>query len=276
MRKEELEQRLSEFSDQSGLNYVSKEEAIEPSLAGLRIYEAPLVGYASAEDTLFKELQKEGVVGPHLILPQEWLAGAKTVISYFLPFTQEVKKSNHGTERRPSNEWLHGRIEGQRFVLALDEYVKGLLMDAGYQAVIPAADPRFHCVTAGKEQSDFTSNWSERHAAYICGLGTFGLSKGLITKKGIAGRFGSVITDAPLEADMRPYTGIYDYCTGCGACIRRCPADAISKEYGKNHIKCSAFLRETKEQFAPRLGCGKCQTMVPCENQIPNPEFRKN
>ena len=39
----------------------------------------------------------------------------------------------------------------------------------------------------------FASTWSERHAAYASGLGTFGLSDGLITPRGQAMRCGSVV-----------------------------------------------------------------------------------
>ena len=111
--------------------------------------------------------------------------------------------------------------------------------------------------------------WSERHAAYVCGLGTFGLSKGLITRKGIAGRFGSVVTDIELEPDPREYSGVYDWCINCGACIARCPAKAISFEKGKEHSPCLDMLLQSGKRFAPRYGCGLCQTGVPCEHQRP-------
>ena len=120
------------------------------------------------------------------------------------------------------------------------------------------------------EQASYSSNWSERHVAYAAGLGTFGLSKGLITKKGTAGRCISIITDAVFEPDKRPYTGVYDYCSFCGVCARNCPAEAISKEEGKNHYRCSEFVNTTKAKHSPRYGCGKCQVKVPCENRAPN------
>lgn len=111
--------------------------------------------------------------------------------------------------------------------------------------------------------------WSERHAAYVCGLGTFGLSKGLITEKGMAGRFSSLITDAPLEADTREYTGLYDNCIGCGACVRRCPVRAIDPQTGKNHSVCFMNIGRSKILRYPRYGCGLCQSAVPCENTKP-------
>ena len=110
-------------------------------------------------------------------------------------------------------------------------------------------DPRFWKseTPKGIELPDygFTSNWSERHIAFVCGLGTFGLSRGLITKAGIAGRFASLVTDLEFEPVLREYDGLYDYCTNCGACIRRCPVNAISFEKGKAHEPCASFLDYT-------------------------------
>jgi epoxyqueuosine reductase QueG len=103
----------------------------------------------------------------------------------------------------------------------------------------------------------------------VCGLGTFGLSKGLITSKGIAGRFGSIITSLYLPPNKREYEEIYEYCSMCGACVKKCPVNAISIEKGKNHIICSKFLNQTVEKYKPRYGCGKCQVGVPCESMIP-------
>lgn len=152
-------------------------------------------------------------------------------------------------------------------------FVRELLVQAGEQAVYPAADPRFGMVES------FASNWSERHAAYICGLGTFGLSKGLITEKGMAGRFGSVITTAQLPATKRRTDDPFADCTMCGKCARNCPAGAIDPAKGiingKDHEKCSAYLKTcTYPPHGPharvRYGCGKCQVGVPCECGRPN------
>jgi len=115
----------------------------------------------------------------------------------------------------------------------------------------------------------YTSTWSERHAAFVCGLGTFGLSRGLITIRGMAGRFGSIISELYLPADERQYEEVSEFCSMCGQCVKRCPVGAISIEEGKNHSICSAFLDRTTTRYSPRYGCGKCQTGVPCESRIP-------
>lgn len=44
--------------------------------------------------------------------------------------------------------------------------------------------------TALSTQYGFASSWSERHTAHFCGLGTFGVSDGLITSVGKAVRVG--------------------------------------------------------------------------------------
>jgi epoxyqueuosine reductase len=44
------------------------------------------------------------------------------------------------------------------------------------------------------QRYSYASSWSERHAAYAAGLGTFGLCDGLITARGKAVRFGSIIS----------------------------------------------------------------------------------
>jgi epoxyqueuosine reductase QueG len=240
----------------------------------MQIFVEPLFGYASAGDPFFVEVKKTNVIGDHFMAPEEWLPGAKTVISVFLPFTAQVREANRQNLSWPADEWLHARIEGQAFQLKICRYAEELLNKGGFAALAPMTDSRLcsksPTINDKNEHAYHTSNWSERHVAYTAGLGTFGLSKGLITRKGVAGRLLSIITAAPFEPDKRPYTGIYDYCTNCGACIRNCPAEAISKEEGKKHPPCSAFLDSTKEKHPPYYGCGKCQVKVPCESRAPN------
>jgi epoxyqueuosine reductase QueG len=143
---------------------------------------------------------------------------------------------------------------------ALAEHIRS----NGGQAMVPVADERFKIYT----QPKFYSNWSERHATYIAGLGTFSLNRAIITEKGIAGRFCSVITDIELTADEREYTGIYDNCSLCGKCQRACPVDSIN-ENGKAHMPCKNFVDKIKAQHPPWYGCGKCQCGMPCESGIP-------
>ena len=266
---------LARFVAEAPGNVIGPERALAPEWAGLRLYEEPLVGTADAGDPLFAALQAPEAVGPWFRVPGDWLPGARTVLSFFLPFSRRVRESNI-PGRDPSGGWLHGRVEGQAFLMEACRYLKARLEAEGYEAVIPCDCPEFWSVgragsnpRAWDPSASFTSVWSERHVAYVCGLGTFGLSRGLITEKGQCGRFGSLVTTAPLPATPRPCTGLYDYCTRCGACAARCPAGAISLAEGKAHPPCAAYLAVTGRRFPPRYGCGKCQVGVPCMSRIP-------
>jgi epoxyqueuosine reductase len=251
----DLTRAAAEFTRESQLNYVA-------DLGGLQIFEAPLIAAATANanDPLFTTLKDPAAVGSHHLLPAEWLPSARTVIAYFLPFTPAVRQANRG-QGDPATEWLYGRIEGQVFNNALSRFLADKLAAAGYAAAIPAQDARFAV-------SSRRSNWSERHVAFIAGLGTLSLNCSIITAKGAAGRLGSVITDLALEPTTRAYSDKYEYCSHCGACIRRCPPQAID-EAGKSHPVCSDYLDSILARFKPRYGCGKCQTGVPCEDRIP-------
>ena len=272
MDKTDFEKALKEFIRNPAGNSIKVEIALRPDLAGMRIFDEPLFGYAAACDPYFEEAKKPGVIGAHFLTPAEWLPGAKTVIAAFLPFTGQVRMANGRDMSWPADEWLHARIEGQAFQEQICRFAVDLLKKDG--ALAPMCDSRFKsgnpAASDKTAQDSYSSNWSERHAAYAAGLGTFGLSKGLITRKGVAGRYLSVITAFFFEPDKRPYTGVYDYCNNCGACVRNCPAGAISKEKGKMHHPCSEFLNTVKAKRPPYYGCGKCQVKVPCENRAPN------
>ena len=279
MNKEIIAEGISEIFAASPENTIT-ENPIDDSVAGLVMFDAPIFGIGSAADPLFDTYKKVGVIGPWHMSPNEWLPEAKSIVSLFFPFSERVKADNRKYTDRPSPAWLHGRIEGQAFIHAYMRRLGKWFAKQGAKYCIPASDSRFlqidsHNNTAldGYPMSDvhtYGSNWSERHAAFVCGLGTFGLSKGLITVRGIAGRYASIILDVDLPADTRPYNDIYEYCIKCGRCAERCPAHAISLETGKNHIKCSEYCTEMAKQFLPRYGCGLCQTDVPCESRNPN------
>ena len=237
-----------------------------PAHNNLKMYDSPLIGIASANDSYFEEFRKPGIVGPKFILPGEWLQDAKSVISYFLPFTKEIRDSNR-KPGLPSEEWVSARIDGESFNNNVRIFLIGLLNELNADAVAPCIDPRFK----GEER---ISNWSERHVAFTAGLGTFGLHRALITAKGSAGRIGSVITTLELRPTERKYKRHDEYCLylteeKCGACMRRCPPLAITDK-GKDNQICDEYIgREILSRWAPRYGCAKCNINVPCEYKIP-------
>ncbi|WZL72561.1 epoxyqueuosine reductase [Clostridiaceae bacterium 35-E11] len=229
------------------------------------LYDDLIVGFVSTNDPLFEKFKDEKIIGEHHFLPNEWLLEGKTVISYFLSFSEKIRTSNH-IPSLPSSEWLFGRIEGDMLNMELSKFILQELYSIGEKSIAPSLDPRFKVVNR-------KSNWSERHVGFAAGLGTFGLSESFITELGAAGRMGSVITSLEIPPSTRPYTDAYEYCLWyrkkeCGHCMKRCPVNAITSD-GKIKTLCSAYLDMTKKKFAPRYGCGKCQTNVVCENINP-------
>lgn len=274
MYRKKLIKSAAEFVEKSKDNYISKEIAISEDVVGMKMFEEPVFAFGDADDCFFELLKEKKAVGDHFVLPREWLPSGKTIVSFFLPFSKKVKESNRIQRALPSEGWLHARIEGQDFIEKLCRHIESDLLDLGYKSIIPSYDDRFWAKKNSKKEGQhkelaFTSNWSERHVAYTCGLGTFGLSKGLITKKGVAGRFGSLVTELELSPSEREYSEIYEYCSMCGKCAENCPANAISIENGKDHEKCSKYLLIVAKKTHPRYGCGKCQVNVPCQNRIP-------
>lgn len=242
-------------------DFINSEQNFVDELDGLQIWNQPLIGVAGASDPLWEKLKEPEVIGPHHLTPEEWLPGAKSVISYFLQYTEQIRSSDR-FKGLPSKEWLYGRYEGEILNNDLRRLIINLVEAEGGQALAPALDKRFAVV-------NHRSNWSERHAAFIAGLGTFSLNRSLITRLGAAGRFGSVIVNLKFKPTPRPYKEIDEYCIKCGACINRCPTKAIT-EKGKDNEPCSKFLDNTFKLYKPRYGCGKCQTAVPCERRNPS------
>ena len=266
---------LAEAVRTSPHNYVSTDMALVPEDVGQRLYDDPIIAIGAADDPLWEGLKAPQAVGHLFTTPREWMAGAKCVVSYFAPFSDFVVQGNRRDDVAVGNGWLYARVEGQVFLTEINHFLEKWFESQGVTALSPYASDKFRyvfeagsCDDIADKSLSFTSNWSERHVAFVCGLGTFGLSKGLITERGVAGRFGSVIVDAPLNVTPRPYTEIYEYCTMCGACMR-CPGGAITLEDGKSHTACSAYVNKMREKYAPRFGCGKCQVKVPCERGIP-------
>jgi epoxyqueuosine reductase len=266
---EHLVAEISKFVADSPLNRLTK-------LDGGPMFDPPLVGFADGDDPLFARYRE--IIGPFHWTPREVLGAAKapvSVVSYILPIAEATRLSNRGRST-PSRAWAHTRSRGEAFNDALRLHIASCLERVGCRAVAPAVRPDFAWQeTAGGPASP----WSERHVAYAAGLGTFGLSAGLITARGIAMRCGSVVATAALPPTPRPYDHYRAYCLahsngGCARCADRCPGGAITAEGGHDRQRCLAYQKtfsaRLQEEYGVRIvGCGLCQAGVPCEGRIP-------
>ena len=258
---------------------------------GSVIFDEPLLGVADGDDPLFEEYKS--VIGPFHATPRELLdrelaeAATRTngslervsVVSWVLPITERTRESNRGPRSSPSRRWAHTRWYGEKFNEELRRRVEQLLCGAGWLAVAPALRPEFKKNHPGLDDP-LVSTWSERHVAYAAGLGTFSLNDAMITERGIAVRFGSVVTNLPLDPTPRRYRNHTSNCLyldegSCGDCIERCPVGAISHD-GHDKAACSVYCKQSEQSAEWRndydvevTGCGLCQTAVPCEDCIP-------
>jgi epoxyqueuosine reductase QueG len=243
----------------------------------------PIIGFSNGADPLYKFFKED--IGDFYILPLEFMEHAYekeydpsnlTVISWILPQTEATKKDHRKETHFPSERWARSRIFGEKFNIKLRKHLVKKFGEHGYDAVSPMISPLWK--SANSKKYGYSSNWSERHAAYTAGLGTFGLSDGLITPIGKAMRTGSIIVDSYIEPSIRSYTNHNEYCLfltegTCGRCIDRCPIGAIT-EKGHNKVICRKYVNMTR-RFVPKFygfdgyGCGFCQTGVPCESGIP-------
>ena len=279
-----IEEEVRGFVRTSSLNRLS-------FLNDYAMWDEPLVQSADGDDPIFTEY-KTIIAATHLT-PREALAKAYgmdpedlperlSVISWILPTAKETREANRAETRLPSRLWSHTRFYGEQFNEALRRHVVEVLTGQGYQAAAPVLQPYFE--RAQDEKGPY-SNWSERHIAYAAGLGTFSLSDGFITELGIAHRCGSVVTDLVLPASPMTAGGPYSNClahvgVSCNACIERCPADAIS-EQGHDKNRCSEYLdgivnaKDGHDSDTWVVGCGLCQTKVPCEDCNPTKDLKR-
>ena len=249
------------------------------------IFGQPLVGFADGDDPLFAEYKS--IIGDFHVTPRqayrhaaegvaETSPSSLSVISWILPISQLTREGNRQQTLEPTEAWAQTRWYGEQLNDGVRDHVVAVLQETGYIAIAPPRSDLFH-VYYDDIGTPPASTWSERHTAFAAGLGTFSLSDGFITPKGIAMRCGSVVTDLAMTPTPRTYETHYDNCLlmakgTCGTCIDRCPGGAIT-ENGHDKLKCRVYMKSIdylKERFGTEIfGCGLCQTAVPCEDCIP-------
>jgi hypothetical protein len=246
-----------------------------------------LVGFSSGDDPLYQEFKEH--IGPFHWTPLEIFSRMfpqfkvkpddLTVVSWVLPQNERTKSDTREQTVYPSERWVRARVYGEEANRKLRRHVVVTCQGSGHEAVAPMLSPIFERKTS--ERYGFASTWSERHAAYTAGLGTFGLCDGLITPRGKAMRCGSVVVHVKIPPRERPYSDHHAYCLFftkglCGKCIGRCPVKAIT-ESGHDKVTCRNYIRPVVADYArshygieaQQYGCGLCQTGVPCESKIP-------
>jgi epoxyqueuosine reductase QueG len=194
------------------------------------------------------------------------------VVAFFVPFDGElVRLQRH--DPYVNRAWAEAYIETNRLIESVCQVLGDALARKGVRAAWQQPTHNF-------DQVELVSCWSHKHVAYLCGLGSFGRHRMLVTTAGCAGRLGSLVIDAalPVEAmalHRRTAEPNGKFCLTrdggfCDICIRRCPSGALTSD-GLDRQRCYRYLLEVNDRF-PDLGlcdvCGKCAT-GPCALKMP-------
>ena len=245
-------------------------------------WDEPIIGIAAGDDSYYDFLKEH--IGEFHWTPAEAFAQKYSdvpdpselrVMSIVFPQTETTKNLQKQESLFPCENWVTTRGEWEALMGIFCERLERAFAAKGIRSVCP--DLLAAMKPMDSDNLGHSSNWSQRHSAYAAGQGTFGLSDGLITRKGIAVRFTSAVVEKELPVDGRVSEDPYGWCIRCGACVRRCPAGAISIEKGHDKAACSEYKDNyVDKHWAKQIkiegynfGCGLCQAGVPCSGQPP-------
>ena len=226
------------------------------------MYGEPLVGFAAADDPQFGDLPR--LAEPTHMLPEDLLPGARSVVSFFLPFDPKVVEANTKGRTNVAREWAVAYVETNALIGRVTSSLISVLAEQGVRAVAEPATGNFDPVT-------LISRWSHKSVAVISGLGSFGLHHMVITDAGCAGRLGSLVVDAelPAVAHQAKERCLYFKDGSCLECVMRCPVGALDQDGILDKQRCWVRCLEVAKGFE-EVGvaevCGKC-VIGPCALQ---------
>jgi len=230
-----------------------------------KMWNDPLVEIISAENKKLETLKK--VVSSEHLTPYDILPDAKSIVSFFIPFQENIVKSNNNGDMA-SEEWAMAYIKTNDLIKTINDDVEKLMEQNGYKTgKIPA--------THNFDDRKLISNWSHRHIAYIAGLGTFGINNMLITKNGCCGRFGSIVVNYELSEYKQDFEKkekcLNKINKSCGMCQKKCIAKAYENKRFNRHICYEQCLKNA--EYHKSIGyadvCGKCLVGLPCSTKEP-------
>lgn len=224
------------------------------------LFSRPIIGYASVKNPLFMAFCDKG----WSLHPKEIYRPANTVVVHFLPFVPGLGQEDFSKAKDASI--LYAAI--------LNDTVKESLEKLGRLVSLTALPGDWDY-----EKDDFY--WSHKLAAYVAGMGDFGLASSFNTSKGNLGRFDSVLTEMVLEpsfqwpqlkedaiadilqsiADAQRFSPKDSLSPGleplASSIIELCPAGAIN-EYYIDKQKCRDYCRNLGQSVPAADGCGRC------------------
>ena len=220
-----------------------------------------LVGFAPVErwDDPPEELpQQFSKWIPCEFWPQSIYPEAQTVVVIGLPVQLPI------LETTPSI-YYHELYETVNILLDVKAYeISNFLTTKGYPSIFLPRDGYGDIDVLLEKPLAF---FSHKHAAFLGGLGSFGLNNVLLTPEwGPRVRFTSIFTTLKLEGNT-PLND--DLCTRCLSCAQNCPVNAIKSDYETktdfppliNKMKCANRSKKLRKEY--RSPCGICIKVCP-------------
>ena len=224
-------------------------------------YRDPIIGFVAADDPGFANLST--LIGFNHYLPGDLLPGARSIVSFFLPFAPGIVYANQAHKDLVAREWA---VAYQETNALIGQITSGLIEKLSHCGIRGAAEP----ATGNFDHTTLKSRWSHKSIAVMSGIGSFGLHQLVITDAGCAGRFGSLVVDVELPIDIPINKERCEYFEigACLDCLLTCPVDAIDEEEQFNRGACWEQCLINGEYFLD-LGedvhiCGKCAVVGPC------------
>jgi len=210
-----------------------------------------MVGFASADDwehPLFEPFP------PREFCPKAIFPGCRTVVVLGLPVTLPILETSPSIWYKELYMNLNSQLDERAYQLS------ELLNRLGHASVYVPRDGYGSVEVLVDNPYAF---FSHRHAAYLAGLGTFGLNNMLLTKEyGPRVRFVSVFTTAEIPTGKPMERSL---CVRCNRCIKACPVQAIGDvDYPQasiDKVRCSGRSIELKKRH--RSPCGICIKVCP-------------
>ncbi len=213
--------------------------------------EIPLIGIANVErwkDPPFQPWM------PKEFYPQSIYPDAKSVIVIGLPITLPV------LETSPS---IHYRELYNTVNSLLDQYtyrLSNFLNQRGYPSIFVPRDGYGNIKVLLENPIAF---FSHRHAAFLAGLGSFGINNMILTPEyGPRVRFGSIFTSSKLPPD--PFLG-KQLCIQCMRCVDMCPSKSLNRQnYPEgltDKMACASYSAKLNERYISP--CGICIKVCP-------------
>lgn len=160
------------------------------------------------------------------------LRGAKSAICFAVPLDQSLIPSFLAKENRSDHE--RDNILTNTVATGIAQRLADFLNQEGYPSVPVSANDVYRADTP-LGILDLCPPLSHRYLAVRSGVGQFGLSGNVITKKAGAGVIlASVVTTAEL-VPTDPLPADEDYCDNCGLCIASCVSGFVDRQE-KAHV----------------------------------------